>query len=179
MTWVIMRLYPALALLYGGGIAALARGHYSTFAALLTKVIVRSLTGERPLVLSLYPQAAVQERVAQLLPGLERHYTPMSDHLFDWLRDPLREFILADDVYEKPFDRFEYLRALVHGDILQKTGNKYGARLGSLYGNIIRGGQAYCVSWKMSSTKREETGHLLKLVCSTVQKVGSEKLNKE
>jgi hypothetical protein len=124
MTWVTMRLYPALALLYGGGIAALARGHYSTFAALLTKVIVRSLTGERPLVLSLYPQAAVQERVAQLLPGLERHYTPMSDHLFDWLRDPLREFILADDVYEKPFDRFEYLRALVHGDILQKTGKQ-------------------------------------------------------
>jgi len=124
LTWVSMRLYPALALLYAGGMTALSGGNYGTFAALLTKVIVRSLTGERPLVLALYPQAVVQDRVTHLLPGLDRHYTPMSDHLFNWLRDPLREFIPADDIYEKTFDRFEYLRALVHGDILQKTGKQ-------------------------------------------------------
>ena len=122
LTWVSMRLYPALALLYAGGMTAIAGGHYSTFAALLTKVIVRSLTEERPLVLSLSPKAVVEDRVAQLVPGLERHYTPMSDRLFDWLRDPLRGFIPADDAYEKTFDRFEYVRALVHGDILQKIG---------------------------------------------------------
>jgi hypothetical protein len=48
----------------------------------------------------------------------------MSDHLSDWLRDPLREFIPADDIYEKTFDRFEYLRALVHGNFLQQTGKQ-------------------------------------------------------
>lgn len=130
ITWVSMRLYPSLALLYAGGITAIAHGNYSTFAALLTKVIVRAPTGERPLVLTLYPQAVVQDRVAHLLPGLDKHYTPMSDHLFDWLRDPLREFIPANDVYEKNFDRFEYLRALVHGDFLQKTGKQIWGALG-------------------------------------------------
>jgi len=124
MTWVSMRLYPALGLLYAGGMTAITAGNYSTFAALLTKVVVRSLAGERPLVLSLYPKAVVEDRVAQLVPGLDRHYTPTSDRLCDWLRDPLREFIPADDLYEKIFDRFEYLRALVHGDILQKTGKQ-------------------------------------------------------
>jgi hypothetical protein len=124
ITWVSMRLYPALALLYAGGMTAISGGNYGTFAALLTKVILRGPIGERPLVLALYPQAVVQDSVAHLLPGLDRHYTPMSDHLFKWLRDPLREFIPADDVYEMTFDRFEYLRALVHGDVLQKTGKR-------------------------------------------------------
>jgi hypothetical protein len=124
MTWVNMRLYPALALLYAGGMTSIASGNYRTFAALLTKVIVRSPSEERPLVLSLYPQVIVENRVAHLLPGLDSHYTPMSDHLSDWLRDPLREFIPADDIYEKTFDRFEYLRALVHGNFLQQTGKQ-------------------------------------------------------
>jgi len=122
MTWVSMRRYPALALLYAGGMTAIAAGNYGMFAALRMKVIVRDLLGEKPL--SLYPQAVVDQRVGRLLPGLENSYVPMSYHLFDWLRNPLREFLPADDVYEKTFDRFEYLSALVHGDILQKMGKQ-------------------------------------------------------
>jgi hypothetical protein len=50
--------------------------------------------------------------------------------------------------------------------------------LGNLYGNINPGEREYCVSWKRRSTRREETGRLLKLVCSIVQKKESGKLNK-
>jgi hypothetical protein len=120
LTWVTMRLYPALALIYAGGMTAIAARDYSTFAALRTKIIVRSPFGEQPRELSLYPQAVVDQRVGRLFPGLENSYVPMSDHLLHWLRNPLREFLPADDVYEKTFDRFEYLSALVQGDILQK-----------------------------------------------------------
>ena len=124
LIWVTMRLYPALALIYAGGMTAIAAGHYSMFAALRTKIIVRSPLGEQPRVLALYPQAVVDQRVGRLLPGLENSYVPMSFHLLDWLRNPLREFLPANDVYEKTFDRFEYLSALVHGDILQKMGRE-------------------------------------------------------
>ena len=124
ITWVTMRLYPALALIYAGGLTAIAAGNYSTFAALRMKVLVRSHFSEQPKVLSLYPQAVVDQRVGRLLPGLENNYVPMSYHLLDWLRNPLREFLPADDVYEKTFDRFEYLSALVHGDILHKMGRE-------------------------------------------------------
>jgi hypothetical protein len=123
MAWVNMRLYPALALLYGGGMAAIAAGNYDSFAALLTKVIRRGVE-DRPLVLSAYPQAVVRDEVAHLVPNLARHFTPMNDHLFDCLREPLRGFLAADEVYEKTFDRFEYLRALVHGDLVQKKGKQ-------------------------------------------------------
>jgi len=122
LTWVTMRLYPPLALTYAGGMSAIAAGNYSTFAALRTKVIVRSHFGEQPKVLSLYPQAVVDQGTGRLLPGFESSYVPMSYHLLDWLRNPLREILPADDVYEKTFDRFEYLSALVQGDIRQKTG---------------------------------------------------------
>src|SRR5262245_57370040 len=96
MTWASMRLYPALALLYAGGITAIAAGNYANFAALRTKVIARTLSGEQPLLL--YPQAVVEQSIGRLLPGLENSYVPMSYHLLDWLRNPLREFLPADDV---------------------------------------------------------------------------------
>jgi hypothetical protein len=122
--WNRMQRYPALRLLYAGGMTCLIADHYETFAALLTRVSVRSLGEERPLVTNLYPQSVIETGVAQMLPGMERHYTPGSDRLFMTLRDALREFFPDDEVYQKTFDRFEYLRALVQGDYLEKLGKR-------------------------------------------------------
>jgi hypothetical protein len=52
-----------------------------------------------------------------MLPGLDRHHTPLSDHLFDKLREPLREYLPRDDDYQDAFDRFEYLLGLVYADL--------------------------------------------------------------
>ena len=40
----------------------------------------------------------------------------MSDHLFQVLRDPLREYISSDNEYDQIFDWFEYLVCLCHCD---------------------------------------------------------------
>lgn len=121
LAWINLRSYPGLFLLYGGGIAALAAERYDTFRALLVDVNIRE-SGNRdkkPLVLSLYPESVLRKDLAQLLPGMERHYVPLSDYLFDVLRDPLRELLPQDSLYQETFDRFEYLSSLVYIDIGQ------------------------------------------------------------
>ena len=40
----------------------------------------------------------------------------MSDHLFQVLRDPLREYLSSDNEYDQIFDWFEYLVCLSHCD---------------------------------------------------------------
>lgn len=113
-----LRKYPALVLLYAGGIAAIAGEHYDTLAALLTKAQVVDETNQRqPICSEVYAIGVVATDVARQLPGLERHHTPISDHLYGLLREPMREFTPSDEDYQQTFDRFEYLLALVHADI--------------------------------------------------------------
>jgi len=119
-----LRLYPALLLLYSGGIASIAAERYGTFSTLLTKAKVRDRGKDHPVVLALYPEAVMEQKIGQQLPGMERRYTPLSDHLYEVLRELLREFLPEDICYEGCFDRFEYLLALVHADLRQKEGDK-------------------------------------------------------
>ena len=67
----------------------------------------------------------------QKRPELERHRTPTSDHLFDVLKEPLSLLTLDEVEYQGAFDRFEYLYALVHGDVYGKEGS-----LGRIWGPI-------------------------------------------
>lgn len=141
--WLKLRLYPALLLLYAGGIAAVAAQRYSTFAALLTKAKVYKQGTDYPLVLKLYPGAVMEREIRQKLPGMKDHYTPLNDHLFELLREPLREFLPQDRHHQKCFDRFEYLLALVYADIYHKHGG------GAL-------GPVGCFGWRRSIIKEIE-----------------------
>lgn len=117
---VNLRRYPAVLLLYAGGIASIAADRYHTLKALLTHAHIREeygRPGDHPVALVLYPGALLEQSIAQRLPGMEGHYTPMSDWLFATLREPLREIAPDDRLYERLFDRFEYLLALVHTDL--------------------------------------------------------------
>jgi hypothetical protein len=116
--WAVkLRRYPALILLYGGGLAAMAAKKYSTVAALLQRPIERKDGGETPLLLNIQPFAIMQNNVGHLLPGMDRHHTPLSDHLYTYLRDCLRPFLADDALYDAIFDEFEYLMALVAMDL--------------------------------------------------------------
>lgn len=118
-----LRLYSALLLLYGGGIASIAAGNYSTFSSLITIPTVKlEYRDEVPLVKGLYTWSVMEEGVQKLLPGFERNYTALSDHLYKVLRDPLKEFLPQETRYRKCFDRFEYLFGLVQFDFTKEDG---------------------------------------------------------
>lgn len=119
-TWVFLLRYPALLLLYSGGISALARDDYGTFQTLLTEPQVRDIAVDRgsdPLVIEVNCGSVMRDEVGQMLPGMERRHVPLNDWLFDRLRTSTRRTVPDDRRYERIFNRFEYLTALVYVDL--------------------------------------------------------------
>ena len=120
--WINLRLYPALLLLYGGGIASIAAENYSTFSDLLTKVTVGKADENRGSPVSrLFPWSVINdEEIAKHIIGPEGSNYPLSDHLFQVLREPLKEFLPHDIDYRNCFERFEYLFGLIHADLKEE-----------------------------------------------------------
>jgi len=125
VTWLNLRLYPALLLIYAAGIAAIANKKYENFALLLTKPKNIEEGKDSPILLELNTYDIMEKRIAANLPGRNKqNYTPFSDYLDDTLRKPLNEVIIDERHYEKCFDRFEYLFALVYADMIKDSENK-------------------------------------------------------
>ena len=122
VAWINLRMYPALLILFAGGIASVARGRYDALAALLLRVRVRGNQSEHPLALRARPGNVIDVKSGQYLPGMERRYTPVSERFFQVLRNQLKDFLPDDVEYERHFDRFEYMFALVEADLAEKEG---------------------------------------------------------
>lgn len=140
--WLDLFLYPAVLVLYAGGLGAVLGHREEQLADLLASVIIRDREEWKPVVLVLSAPAAIDHRVAKDLPGLERRRTPMSDHLCEVLRPWLEELEPDQVAYERAFDRFEYLHGLVMFDITRQAGRGGYAPVGRLswrgeYGNGI------------------------------------------
>ena len=110
--WIYLRSYPALLMLYAGGLAALAEAKYSALKALLFE----------PRFAFADPEQAAQRMKASILLESKKaadselnlgRGTCFSARLYTYLRDPLREFVPFEADYDELFDRFEYLLALI------------------------------------------------------------------
>jgi hypothetical protein len=108
------QLYPALLMLYAGGISALAGNRFSTLVALIRQVNVRTKNDPKGAVAArqLTPYRVLDERIAKYLPPVKANHTPISTYFFSLLREPLRLVIKVDGEYEELFYLFEYLFAL-------------------------------------------------------------------
>lgn len=117
--WIKLQSYPALLLLYGGGIASVASEKYDNFAALLTNGIIRDKHSgnDHKIIESLHASEVIERSIGQKLPGQDRKYTPLNNHLFDVLRKNFLEIIPDNNNYQRLFDKFEYLQALVYADL--------------------------------------------------------------
>jgi len=113
-----LRGYPALLAFYPTGLVSVAQGDHRMLERLLTMMIrVERNKCEKSIIMSLSPCTILRRDLQQqLLPGREREFTPLSNHVFEVLRDPLRDYLPDDNAYDQAFDWFEYLSALVHCD---------------------------------------------------------------
>ena len=119
--WHKLRLYPALLLLYAGGIAALAGEQYKTFAELITKPKISEQDESIPVIFTVNTKTVIYSDLVQhtsVFSSMSKE--PISDHLFRVFREPLRKYLPDDTDYQKCFDRFEYLLALIHADLSDK-----------------------------------------------------------
>lgn len=115
--WVRLRYYPALLLLYAGGLAAIGRGNYSALAALLLQPRLKGEDGNYCLIEQLYTSSVIgNERFRAALCGATQYKLSASAYLYAFLRERLREFVPSDREYSAVFDRFEYLLAMVWTD---------------------------------------------------------------
>lgn len=143
------RRYPALLSLYAGGLAAVASEKYGALRALALDQEYRELNEAVPMVAALDPWKVFSlEQVQQALhEGNQRRYTPVSDHLHDVLRGPLRQVVPSDAQYTRNFDTLEYLLGLILTDLRsqREANDPYitGPRIGSYgwrYKHERRGG---------------------------------------
>ena len=128
---VNLRLYPALLLAYACGIGAILSGRYDTLATILVSTKTRKDNKQTPLVLVLAHHQLISGDFLKRLPGFEQRKTPTSDHLLSVLRESLGTLVIDELEYQAAFDRFEYLYALVHGDLYEKAGS-----MGRIWGPI-------------------------------------------
>lgn len=113
--WLDFINYPTLLFLYTGGIASIAGNKLDNLAALTVKANLKDRYGIKPLIRGINARTVLHNEV-KLLPGLENHKTPMSDHLFELLREDFSDLIPDNEKYENCFDRFEYYVALLYAD---------------------------------------------------------------
>jgi len=114
-----LRQYPALLLMYCGGIAAIEAEKYWMFAALMLKPDAYRLTGNgiaRTTPLEILQPGMVLPEYADELPNATTR-APISEHLYHALREPLRSYIPDDEQYSLRFDEFEYLCCLMEVDL--------------------------------------------------------------
>ena len=142
--WVDLRRYPILLLIYAVGLTALASENFSILREISTRtVVVKHSTHESgPVPLGYYTHSVMPQEIAQrFIPGMERHHTPVSDHLFNILRQPLIRLLPIDSQYERVFADFEYLWCLLHVDAEKQRGSDHiWAPYGSFMWRWERGG---------------------------------------
>jgi hypothetical protein len=103
---------------YVMGIAAIARDNYELLRELfLLRVSTNGRNPDKPVTAVLTTSAVLAREVQRHMPGRENQYTPLNKYLFDILREPLREFLPDDVLYDDLFDWFEYLLGLMHCDL--------------------------------------------------------------
>ncbi len=135
--WLVLRWYPAVIQLYSIGIAAMHGDRHDCLHSLMGAPVGASgrHSGQHPLAVVMSDAILELTRtgVFKRIPGYERHYAPMSEHLFKVLQPGLDDALFVGQDYERAFDEFEVLFALVNADISVQNGV-------SAWGNVGRFG---------------------------------------
>lgn len=121
--WINLRLYPALLLFYGGGIASIAAEKYQTFANLINRPKILLWGKEENILPHFIENQVIHFEIEKLLPDSNKD-SPVSSYLLQLLREPLRDFLPSDIAYSRCFDRFEYFLALIHADYTLKASSE-------------------------------------------------------
>lgn len=156
--WENVLRYPALRALYTGGVGAYSNDAFGVLRRLMidTKSRVRVHEPEASLLLVLHHGAAFAQDYWKWLPGMERHYVPVSDYLEESLRPSFREISSDDEEIALQFDRYEFFQALVYGDLdSREAPSRFWAPLGSfmwrrreLFGTVRKEIEQAGAAWK-------------------------------
>lgn len=118
--WFELRRYPALLLLYAGGVAATARRQHSTLVKLLTSPTVSDFgSDEKRLLVLVNSTRMLKDLPSNVFKEIfqVREVYGASHRLAETLRNPFRGLLPQDRDYDYAFDRFEHFLALAYADM--------------------------------------------------------------
>jgi SIR2-like domain len=112
-------IYPALLLLYAGGVAATATGNWPFLRTLLRdSMFTDRYQKTRPIALSVYPWAiGNQENINRAFFSDGHKHEPTSQRLFEIMQAPLEDYLPLEFRYREAFYRFEVLLSLTYVNI--------------------------------------------------------------
>ena len=127
-TWLALRWFPQILYLYSSGIAAVEGRRYDSLANVFFAPIGSPSPGQPLRVFIESVANAILELtrgdVFKQLPGHEQQYTPISEYLFKILQPSLDDLLFLGMDYERSFDEFEVLFALVTADSKKQRGQR-------------------------------------------------------
>jgi hypothetical protein len=118
--WLSLAAYPVIALMYAGGISALAADRYDMLrACLLTPVRWERSQREAsaPIIVPIVSEVMSIFNAFKALPEMRNKYVPRSEHQIQALQPVIEDQLFLGQTYEELFDQFEVMLALVHGDV--------------------------------------------------------------
>jgi hypothetical protein len=132
--WIAFRWYPLIVAFYCTGIASVEGKRYDSLANIFYALMGSSKYRPR----EEYFVEAIANGILELnriesfkrLPGHEKYYVPMSEHLFKIIQPKLDDLFFIGRNYERVFDEFEVLFALAASDLNQKRGNRIWGPIG-------------------------------------------------
>jgi hypothetical protein len=128
VAWLALRWYPLVLELYCAGIAAVEGGRYDCLREIFyTKLpSSKSHEKERYFIEGVTRGLIDIERIQifNRIPGHEQHYVPLSEYVFKNLQPMLDDILFIGKSYERSFDEFEILFALVAADINKQSQRK-------------------------------------------------------
>lgn len=118
-SWLGMRWYPVMLLMYAGGIAAISSDKFENLATIFFTEVGSRHGGQSQPIIEPTVEGILEVDRADLfksLPGYERMHVPRSEYLFKTIQPPLEDLLFLGASYEGYFDRFEIFYALVTAD---------------------------------------------------------------
>jgi hypothetical protein len=114
-----LRVYPALLLLYAGGVAATATNNWPFLRTLLRDSMFTDQNEKtRPIALSVFPWAiGSEEFINEALFADDPRWEPTSQRLFEMMQAPLEDYLPLAFRYREAFNKFEVLLSLTYVNI--------------------------------------------------------------
>jgi hypothetical protein len=127
LAWLHLRWYPLIYQFYCAGIAAVEGKRYDSFADIVYTTVNSSQSGRSEIVFFV---EAIENSISELsrmdvfkrIPEHDKYHTPMSEYLYKVLQPKLDDILFIGKNYEKSFDEFEVLFALIASDIRKQKG---------------------------------------------------------
>ena len=132
--WRSLRWYPLIISLYCSGIAAVEGKRYDSLANIFYTIVDSSESHQEEWTFAEAVANGIsnfaRSNVFKQLPGHERYYAPMSEYLFKILQPKLDDILYIGMSYERSFDEFEVLFALVVADLRKQRYGRIWAPVG-------------------------------------------------